>query len=99
MSNRKPLASPAQPLEGPLALGGFALRLRDAVGQNRHVRAHCACGRNGPVYVDYWMSRGWGDRRLADLDDRVRCVCAGRRVRLLAVMGAAWPGDIFYQPV
>jgi hypothetical protein len=79
------------------AVAGFGLALRQAVGPDRHLRAHCACGRHGRVHTDYWMARGWGDRPLAGLVDQVRCACGGRQLTLVVANGPPWPGEQFIQ--
>lgn len=97
MSNLKPADLAGLRSANHLAVAGFGLVLRQAVGEDRHLRAHCACGRNGPVSTDYWMARGWGGRSLVGLIDYVRCTCGGRRLEMVVAIGRRWPGDSFYQ--
>jgi hypothetical protein len=82
--------------DGCISIAGFGLHLRSAVGAGRHLRGRCACGRHGPVDPGYWLSRGWGARRLTDLEDRLRCPCGKRQVFLEVALGPQRPGVTFY---
>ena len=97
MSNLKPADLPTLADANHLAVGGFGLTLKQAIGSDRHLRAHCACGRHGPVDTSYWVVRGWSEKLLIGLVDRVRCTCGGRRLEFVVGLGSAWPGDTFYQ--
>lgn len=56
--------------------------LDDALRPGHHLAARCGCGRSNPVDPRAWLSLGYGWRPLADLSDRLRCVCGARDVAL-----------------
>lgn len=91
---REPLPRPIR--DGAISLVGFNLHLRSAVGPGRHLRGRCRCGRSGPVDPGYWVSRGWKDRLLSDLEDRLKCPCGRREVFLEIAIGPVRPGVTFY---
>jgi hypothetical protein len=91
---RKPDLSPIH--NGNLSIVGFDLHLRSAVGPGRHLRGRCTCARSGPVDPEWWLSRGWKDRLLSDLEARLRCPCGRRQVFLEIAIGPVRPGVTFY---
>jgi hypothetical protein len=96
MSNVRPVSSDALPEMDQWAMAGFGLTLRQAVAADRHLRARCRCGRNGPIDPGYWLARKWHDRPLEDLAERLRCACGSPSPGLEVAAGAATPGAAFY---
>ena len=95
LANVRPVA-PRPMADGCISLAGFGLHLRSAVRPGRHLRARCACGRHGPVDPGWWLSRGWHNRLLTDLEDRLMCLCGSPRVFLEVAIGPERPGAAFY---
>ena len=100
MCNVRPVSpetfSPSQLAEDGWALAGFGLTLRQAVAEDRHLRARCGCGRHGPIDPGYWLARRWHDRPLEDLADQVRCPCGSPQLGLEVAAGGPTPGAGFY---
>jgi hypothetical protein len=82
--------------DGCISIVGFNLHLRSALGPGRHLRGRCTCARSGPVDPGFWVSRGWKDRLLSDLEERLRCPCGRRQVFLEIAIGPARSGVTFY---
>lgn len=57
-------------------------RLSHAGQSRQRIFAVCRCGREGCVDPEPWMGQGLSRHALAQLEDRVRCACGARRLRL-----------------
>lgn len=57
-------------------------RLDHAAAPGRYLVATCPCGPDQPLDPRPWVATGQGWRRLAELEDRLRCLCGRRSVGL-----------------
>src|SRR4051812_44919400 len=67
------------------------LPLAHGVGDDRHVRAICACGAMSVVDTSMWIAAGLGGEALWRFEDRMRCQCGARSVPLEIWYGKARP--------
>ena len=66
--------------------------LGQALGARTRLWAACRCGRETPIDPRPWLGQGLRHHATTDLEDRLRCVCGARRVRLEIRSGADAPG-------
>lgn len=62
-----------------------SLRLKDGVGQERHLVARCTaprCQRCTPCDPSPWFAEGLADMPLLTFSERLRCVCGSRQADL-----------------
>lgn len=57
-------------------------RLMRATAGRRSLWARCGCGRQAIVDPGPWLAQGLGRQPVQQLEERLRCVCGARRVRL-----------------
>jgi len=67
------------------------LPLAHGVGDDRHVRALCACGGMSVVDTAPWIAAGEGGKPLHAFEDRMRCACGARSIPLEIWYGKARP--------
>ena len=70
-----------------------APRLAGAKAARSSLWARCACGREAVVDPQPWLAQGLARQRVDELEDRLRCLCGARRVRLEIRGLAAAPAD------
>ena len=74
-------------------------RLAAARAARSSLWARCACGREAVVDPSPWLAQGLGRHGVDELEDRLRCLCGARRVRLeirgLAAAPAGATGGIY----
>lgn len=58
------------------------LPLAHSIGENRHLRAVCACGASSVVDTSMWIAEGLGGQPIPSFYDRMRCACGARSVKL-----------------
>jgi hypothetical protein len=70
-----------------------AARLAGARAARSSLWARCACGREAVIDPSPWLAQGLARQRVDELEDRLRCVCGARRVRLEIRGLSAAPAD------
>ncbi|MET0273353.1 MAG: hypothetical protein ABW360_10215 [Phenylobacterium sp.] len=63
-------------------MGATAPRLGHALIARSSLWAVCRCGREAGVDPEPWVWQGLGRQVVGQLEERLRCVCGSRRVRL-----------------
>jgi hypothetical protein len=63
-------------------VGPVAPRLGHALAARSSLWAVCRCGRQSAVDPSPWVWQGLGRQAVAQLEERLRCVCGARRARL-----------------
>jgi hypothetical protein len=61
---------------------GAAPRLAQATAPRSSLWAQCRCGRRAAVDPTPWLRQGLGRQLVSQMEDRLRCVCGARQVRL-----------------
>ena len=57
-------------------------RLSGATAARSSLWARCRCGRTSRLDPAPWIAQGLGRANLEALEERLRCICGARRVRL-----------------
>jgi hypothetical protein len=63
--------------------------LAECVGEDRHLRAFCACGEVSSFDAEAWLLRGLAFLSMSEFSGRLRCPCGRRHARF-----EVWPGSL-----
>lgn len=86
-ASRRATTHARQPIYIPFDASGEPLA--DCVGEDRHLRAYCACGEVTSFDAEAWLLRGLAFLRMSEFSGRLRCPCGNRHARF-----EVWPGSL-----